>query len=214
MTANAQRGWAEDLAAYDFMKQAPLADLAWEFLRRNPAYRADYERGQCALKRLPDRSGIPVFCEQQVAASARRWGLHYTPDPEERAESATPFWVLKPAPVAIALPIGGSQRCVDLSFLLRRTFQPRLFIAAGGGHFLDLTLSGCLYRMPVQSETGAEPLTLTITDTGRFPEATALLSQMSAVLRNRVGGFLAVPSSQTTAGTHRIRRFPTVFNAS
>jgi hypothetical protein len=74
---------------------------------------------------------------------------------------------------------------VDLSFLLRRTFQPRLFIEAGGGHFLDLTLSGCLYRLPVQSETGAEPLTLTITDTSRFPEATALLSQMSAVLRKQ-----------------------------
>jgi hypothetical protein len=182
VTANAQRCWAADLAAYGFIKQAPLADLAWEFLRRNPAYRADYERSQGALKRLPDRSGIPVFCEEQVSASARRWGLHSTPDPDASAESVIPFWVLKPAPVTIALPIGGSHRCLDLSFLLRRTFQPRLFIAAGGGHFLDLTLSGRLYRLPVQSETGAEPLTLTITDMGRFPEATALLSQMSAVL--------------------------------
>jgi len=35
----------------------------------------------------------------------------------------------------------------------------------------------------------------------------------SEIASNRVGGFLAVPSSHTTGRTHRIRRFPAEFNA-
>jgi hypothetical protein len=182
VTANARKGWAADLAGYDFIKQAPLADLAWEFLRRNPAYRADYERSRCVLKRLPDLLGIPVFQEQQLFRSARRWGLHHTPDPEERADAVIPFWLLKPAPVSVALPVGGRQGGLELSFLLHKSFRPRLFIAAGGGHFLDLTLSGRVHRLPVQGDAGIGPLTMTITDIGRLPEALALLSQMPAVL--------------------------------
>jgi hypothetical protein len=180
VTANVRERWAADLAAYDFMKQAPLADLAWEFLRRNPAYRSDCEGSQGALERLPDRLGIPVFREQQVERNARRWGLHHTPDPGERADAASPFWALRPAPVSIAFPVGGRQRSKDLSFLLHESVRPRLLIAGEGGHYLDLTLNGRLYRLPVQSK--ARALTLTISDIGRLPEATALLSQLAAVL--------------------------------
>jgi hypothetical protein len=182
VTANAQRGWAADLAAYDFMKQAPLADLAWEFLRRNPAYRTDYEKGQGGLKRLPDRLGIPVFQEQQLIKSARRWGLHHTPDPRKKAEAVDLLWVLRPAPLGIGLPAGGSQPGINVSIPLQKSFRPRLFIAADGGNLLDLTLNGRLYRFPVQTEVGTGPPTVTITDISRLREATALLSQMQAEL--------------------------------
>jgi hypothetical protein len=180
VTANDRGRWTADLAAYDFMKGAPLADLAWEFLRRNPAYRSDYQQSRGALERLPDRLGIPVFRAQQVASSARRWGLHYTPNPDERADAALPFWVLRPAPVGITFPVGGRQRSKDLSFLLHESVRPRLLIAADGTHYLDLTLSGRLYRLPVQSKVKA--LAVAISDVGRLSEAAALLSQLAAVL--------------------------------
>jgi hypothetical protein len=203
VTANARKGWTADLALYDFMKQAPLADLAWEFLRRHPAYRTEYETSQGMLKRLPDRLGIPVFQEQQVFRHARRWGLHHTPDPGKRADSLTPFWVLKPAPVIIAFPIGGGQRGSDLSFLSHKSFGPRLLVEADGGHFLDLTLNGRLYRLPVQSETGTGPLTVTITDIVRLPEALALLSQILAVLTEQ--RLVQPPSAPWTVERLRLR---------
>src|SRR5262245_53386422 len=134
-------------------------------MRRNPAYRTDYESSQSELERLPDRLGIPVFQEQQQFRSARRWGLHHTPDPGERADAVTPIWALKPPPVSIGLPTRGSQRSVDLDFLLHKRFRPRLFIAAGGERFLDLILNGRLYRLPVQSEARGQPPTVTITVT-------------------------------------------------
>jgi hypothetical protein len=162
---------------YDFVKGAPLADLAWEFLRRNPGYRSDYKGSQGTLERLPDRLGNPVFREKQIVKAARQWGLHHTPDPGERADAAGPFWVLRPAPVSITFPIGRRQRSKDLSFLLHESVRPRLFIATKGGHYLDLTLSRRPYRLPVQNKGRA--LTLTVSDIGRLPEATALLSQMA-----------------------------------
>ncbi len=67
------------LAAYLWLLQLDGAGLAWEYLRRNPAYWADWRARQA--------SG---------AASARRWGLKALDDPALDARSAHPIWSPEP----------------------------------------------------------------------------------------------------------------------
>ncbi|PVM82090.1 DUF2285 domain-containing protein [Caulobacter endophyticus] len=56
--------------------------LAWEFLRRNPGYRADYAHWRCAPEAPIDR----------------RWGLRFAADPQLAAEDAQVFWLPEVAP--------------------------------------------------------------------------------------------------------------------
>lgn len=59
--------------------------LAWEFLRRNPGYRADY-----ALWRREERA--------PAAPIDRRWGLRFAANPELPADQASVFWLPEVAP--------------------------------------------------------------------------------------------------------------------
>ena len=55
------------------------ADLAWEFLRRNPDYQAFYGA----------QSGNP---DRKIDAAARRWGLRFLADPSYAAHEAGVLW--------------------------------------------------------------------------------------------------------------------------
>lgn len=67
------------------------ADYAWEFLRRNPDYRADFER--CASMPLAESSVIDA-----------RWGLQFPVDPGAPAGTADVFWRPEIAP-SLVLPL-------------------------------------------------------------------------------------------------------------
>jgi len=75
------------------------AELAWEFLRRNP----DYQAAFTAHPRTTDRG---------TAGPARRWGLRFLADPRQAADEAVVFWhpeelasviILAPAPTRFGL---------------------------------------------------------------------------------------------------------------
>lgn len=75
--------------------------LCWEFLRRNAAYRADFERTQAGLYRLDRRWGLAAPADPQLSADACRviWREDVAPGlvvPVERASFAEP----KPLPCA------------------------------------------------------------------------------------------------------------------
>lgn len=65
------------------------ADYAWEFLRRNPDYRADFQR--CAAA-------------DEADALDPRWGLQFPADPEQSAEQAEVFWRAEVAP-GVVIPM-------------------------------------------------------------------------------------------------------------
>lgn len=54
-------------SAYDYINQLDPASMAWEFLRRNPAYRQEYASALRADTLDPDAA----------AALAQRWGLRF-----------------------------------------------------------------------------------------------------------------------------------------
>lgn len=69
--AMSTRDW-RSAAAYADLETAPMRDIAWEFLRRNPAYRQDWN--DAGLTGDDARS-------EDVAA---RWGLRFPERPDER----------------------------------------------------------------------------------------------------------------------------------
>ena len=68
-----------------------VADYAWEFLRRNPDYRADFLRSAAA-----DGPAL--------GAIDPRWGLRFPADPSAPAETAEVFWRPEVAP-GVVIPL-------------------------------------------------------------------------------------------------------------
>lgn len=57
-------------AAYAYLSGLTPPALAWEFLRRSPEYRAEYERMQ-------GEDALGIVPEVASADLARRWGLRF-----------------------------------------------------------------------------------------------------------------------------------------
>lgn len=67
---------------------------AWEFLRRNPAYQADWNH---TSPKTSDASGdyaFPIIQQAAVDLHARKWGLHAYAAPAADIAPATPFWAI------------------------------------------------------------------------------------------------------------------------
>ncbi|MGO8918191.1 MAG: transcriptional regulator domain-containing protein [Stellaceae bacterium] len=64
-------------AAYEYVSGLTLAGLAWEFLRRNPDYRSDYQRKD---------GKAPLRAVSRVARDdpGRCWGLRFPRRPRQK----------------------------------------------------------------------------------------------------------------------------------
>jgi hypothetical protein len=76
-------GWDQP-AAYERLRRVDRSGLAWEWLRRDPAYRA-----AAAPALGSGRRDGPVISADPLAA---RWGLHLFEDPRLGAGEARPVW--------------------------------------------------------------------------------------------------------------------------
>lgn len=74
-----------DAAAYAVLAHADRSILAWEWLRRDPAYRTAAFAGS-----PPAPWSAGLSCEEDPLAGA--WGLHAFADPDLPAPSARPLW--------------------------------------------------------------------------------------------------------------------------
>jgi hypothetical protein len=90
--------WRSPAAHRDALHLDP-AELAWEFLRRNPDYQASFVEGQMQSDRRTD-------------GPARRWGLRFLADPTQDSSATPVFWhpeelasviILAPAPARVGL---------------------------------------------------------------------------------------------------------------
>ncbi|MGH6957466.1 MAG: DNA -binding domain-containing protein [Caulobacteraceae bacterium] len=90
-----------DASAYAYVSELSLAGLAWEFLRRNAAYRAAFDAG-------PD-----------TAAVTRDWGLSAPANPAGSAEGQAVLWRPDVSPRTLALVASSA----DLNDVL--VFEPQ-----------------------------------------------------------------------------------------
>jgi len=70
--------WPPPLDVYDYILTLSDAELAWEFLRRNPEYRRCFQMGRVGRAR-PRRlgSGQLLWRVAEPRAGAGHWGLQY-----------------------------------------------------------------------------------------------------------------------------------------
>jgi hypothetical protein len=69
--------WPPDIGAYDYALTLCPSELAWEFLRRNPAYQRDYRlsrRGRQRTRRL--KGGRQLTRVRRYTPRSGAWGLH------------------------------------------------------------------------------------------------------------------------------------------
>ncbi|HET8727444.1 MAG TPA: DUF6499 domain-containing protein [Alphaproteobacteria bacterium] len=66
----AKSDW-QSSAAYDYLCGRPVTGLAWEFLRRNPDYRADHNQAK-RIATLSEPATAP-----DPGGLGRRWGLYF-----------------------------------------------------------------------------------------------------------------------------------------
>jgi hypothetical protein len=93
--------WPFELARYAYLLNVCRSDLAWEYLRRNPAYQRDYRLSRRGPER-PRRLGSGQYLTRLRRRSPRceRWGLDPLVDPTCPAPLAPLCWTIgEAAPV-------------------------------------------------------------------------------------------------------------------
>lgn len=87
--------WPPSRGAYDYAMALCPSDLAWEFLRRSPAYQRDYRLNCKGVVRAPRclRVSPPLTRVRRHTQSAGAWGLHSFVDPALPAPSSPVCWL-------------------------------------------------------------------------------------------------------------------------
>jgi hypothetical protein len=82
-------------ASHDGPKAFDPSDWAWEFLRRNPDYRADWQTSvPRRLAHVTLKDGTRLLRLRRRYPRAERWGLYAFADPSVSARGAPVFWHL------------------------------------------------------------------------------------------------------------------------
>lgn len=84
-------GWQAS-AAYLYILHLEPIDLAWEYLRRNEAYRRDWDSVQ---RTMPDQLGN---------VGSNSWGLKFFENPDHDARDVRPEWIADSRPVIRLAP--------------------------------------------------------------------------------------------------------------
>lgn len=66
--------WTVD-AVYDYVPRLSMSGWAWEFLRRNPTYVADWSRVAETLAANRDSIDIPMVLKPPASILFSKWGL-------------------------------------------------------------------------------------------------------------------------------------------
>lgn len=137
----------KDAARYTPLRDADRSIFAWEWLRRDPCYRA---AAMAALEgRIQDEGAVP----------ASRWGLHAFEMPDRTAPSARPMWrsdicanvlpvsTMKPGAAADAFMLADFR---PLATIVRDAGGERLLLSDGLRVVRIDVLTGSVARGPVQ----------------------------------------------------------------
>lgn len=87
--------WPPPKGAYDYALALCRSDLAWEFLRRSPAYQRDYRLNCKGLARCPRRlvASLQLTRLRRHARAAPDWGLHSFVSPALAAPNSPICWL-------------------------------------------------------------------------------------------------------------------------
>jgi hypothetical protein len=85
--------WDKKLEDYAYTRALDMPGWAWEFLRRNSRFRADFHRLQAAIPQgVQHSSGVMFMQSDRRYKRAERWGLLTFADPSKTALENDIFW--------------------------------------------------------------------------------------------------------------------------
>lgn len=94
----------ETISSLSYLRTLPKTRWAWEFLRRNPDYEADYARHmEGALSRINVDDGFELLKLKRAEPEAEKWGLLFFASTNQTALTAPVFWCESVSPQIITV---------------------------------------------------------------------------------------------------------------
>lgn len=185
------RGWPGD-ATYRYLDGASPAEIAWEWLRRDPAY--------CSLNptAIDRMDGGLRIAQAAIFTVQARWDCLNSPSPKGTWAESPVLWSssIDPAVLSVmAVPANGGDEGV---FDLRRWRAMAMMLPSASGEHLLLQGAGSCLRLDVMSGTLRDGPVMLFLDLARaepFEPALAALRRFRHLCRT--GHFPAVTGSPT-----------------
>ena len=178
--------WPPPAGAYDYALALCRSDIAWEFLRRSPAYQRDYHLNRKGVSRIPRCLGIsPALTRvRRRARAASAWGLHYFVDPMLPAPNSPVCWLTASAVPQLAAtadrtPYGA---CPDLDVRKLTSARHLVLGPVGEQHVLLKDADAALTLRFQGSRVALSPLNMSILLRG-LPEPGAVSKVLSVLAR-------------------------------
>jgi hypothetical protein len=177
--------WRDASRYRPLLRTAPEL-LAWEWLRRDPAYAA------AARAAAPRERAAPCVMDPDPAAAA--WGLHAFEDPQLQASAARPVWRRDwLARVLVAEAVGGGPAKERLDFVQVPRIATVARVAGGPEHWLLCDGEACLRVDVLAGSLLDGPAVLSFRLTG-FASLHGPLETLRGLLRFGRTGSLPCPS--------------------
>ncbi len=159
--------WSNN-AAYDYTARLSRREWAWEFLRRNPEFRAAWRSAQLEYGIAGYDAGTTMIAAPFAKPSLAQWGVLYCTAPDQDAQTASVFWcpdmcsaVLRLTAFAVSSNIDATPFLLrDIacpSILLEMRDGPQHLLFAEEGRGLQLVIEGADIVHPVRLMTNSAP---------------------------------------------------------
>lgn len=194
--------WDRCLSDYAYTRGLDQGGWAWEFLRRNAAFRRD-----CRIHRaghpvaVPHVSGAVVLRLRRRIIAAENWGLQFFPDPRKPGHEAPVFWLAEIARNSVHCTLretrGNRESLLSLSDFIGR----RRVLVTPKAEFVVISREHMSACMAVENSTVLFDKCAVTFETRSLDEASRTYETLRALrrLRSREG------SATETRGVPRLK---------
>ena len=159
--------WTDE-RAYDHTTRLARREWAWEFLRRNPAFRTAWRAAQLEYGLIGYDGGTTMILSQHRQPSLEEWGLLFATAPDQDASLASAFWSPSLCSRVLRLTAFPLSARVDATPFLLRDMScasvlleipegPQHLLFADNGRGLQLVIEGADVSRPVRLMTNCAP---------------------------------------------------------
>jgi len=159
--------WANG-EAYDYTDKLSLREFAWEFLRRNAEFRADWSRARLEYGISGYDGPTTLLVSQHSTPSLARWGCLYASSPTQDALSSVVFWSADVCASILRLTAFGMEAQVAATPFILRSIpcsstlleipdRPQNLLFSESGRALQLVVEGEDVMRPVRLMTDSAP---------------------------------------------------------
>ncbi|HWH59557.1 MAG TPA: DUF2285 domain-containing protein [Terriglobales bacterium] len=171
--------WSSDVP-YAYTDRLSGSQWAWEFLRRNAEFRADWRVAQLQYGLSGYDPPMTMMVSQYDTPMLSKWGLLYCTSPNEDARTAAAFW--NPALCSTVLRLKGfpvTENIDTTPFVLDDLKCPSVLLEmpSGGQHLLFMD-EGRRLQLAIEGADVMRPVRLL---TNGAPEKDLALSQLAAL---------------------------------